>query len=62
MRKFAVVVMLSALAMMIAACSSTDSSGLTATPVPTSTPEPTPTATPAPTSTPVPAYPANYGY
>ena len=66
MRKFAVVVLVSALAIMLAVCSSTDSSGPTVTPVPTSTPEPTPTATPtatpAPTSTPVPAYPANYGY
>ena len=62
MMKFAVVVLVSALAMMLAGCSSTDSSGPTVTPVPTSTPEPTPTATPVPTSTPVPAYPATYGY
>ena len=62
MRKFAVVVLVSALAMMLAVCSSTDSSGPTVTPVPTSTPEPTPTAIPVPTSTPVPAYPATYGH
>ena len=52
MRKFAVVVLVSALAIMLAVCSSTDSSGPTVTPVPTSTPEPTPTATPVPTTTP----------